>query len=187
MPAMTKEEAMKRFLEVLKTDQPNKGPGPEHNWPGVFKDWLSYNGQIKKFCLSKDIHPGTLQRRGGRTLWIQLREAVRKEGLAHAIEKMPEVWSKKYELQARAVCEGTELVRKMFQNLDNIIQTGKKKDKEFIENKLKTVAEALSLLNDTNIQLNNDGVQKIEAKSLNLHGTMMEAMKTRDQQYGIKD
>ena len=209
MPPMTKEQAMKKFLEVLKTDHPNKGPGPTHNWPMIFGEWLIFEGQINKFCALKSIHPGTIQTKGGRTIWLALRDAVRKKGLELMLEKMPNMLEKKFEKQFKVITKLEDVIEKSADRLliepEPPIEPGniatdeqrkqykldlaeyKRAKSEHHAEALKTLAEAVEKLVDSNLKLRNDGVQKIEAKSLNLHGTMMEAMKARDQQYGIKD
>ena len=125
------------------------------------------------------------------------------------LEKMPNMLEKKFEKQFKVITKLEDVIEKSADRLliepEPPIEPGniatdeqrkqykldlaeyKRAKSEHHAEALKTLAEAVEKLVDSNLKLRNAGVQKIESKSLNLHGSMMEAMKTRDQQYGIKD
>lgn len=187
-PPMTHAEVMAKASQVLR----RQGKGAiRHDRMALFAEWL--RSEPSQFRTSKcwfngkhpEVNPGSLQKWGGRTFWNKAREVVRAEALSKAISKTPDILERKFEQQLKINVEAEGLVSKLIRQLCVELESVDSKDRKFLEARVRTLVEAVQILNENTLKLANDGVERHEVKSVNLHASIMDAIKERDARLGV--
>lgn len=188
MPDEVKKQ-LDKLDSLLKV--PERGGIKRVPWKEYFVEFITSSldqyPTMRHFCRTKQIHYGSLARRGGNTFWNQAREAVRTQALAKALEKAPDMLSKKYEKQLRIIDKAETLIEKQLDKLNNPKAQFHPLQKLSLEEKIETLAKAIKTLAETNKSLRGDDVQKHEVKSINLHAQILEDIKLRDKQFNVPD
>lgn len=188
---------------------------PTHDPLKMFSSWLATEPSDYRTCkewmlkVHPDINASTLQSWGGRGFWNLCRDIVRSEAIGKAMDKTPDLLANKFERQLRIVAKLEDAVEKTAEKIMRIpeppIEPGKDATKEQIvqygaelrdyrrdlraydASAVKALTEAIHKLAETNILLRNDGVQKHEVTTKNLHAVIVDKIKERDARFGIAD
>lgn len=116
-PPLTEDELIGRCRDLVAHGD-GKGGGNDHDWLGLFTEWLhsepSEHKNVGAFLVSKGIHKGTIQKRGGRTMWNHSRDIVRAQALIKSIENAPDKWAAKLDKEMEVSLIGISAVEKYF-------------------------------------------------------------------------
>lgn len=191
VPSFTEEQWVEKFKSLL--PQGNMHDDKARDWVALFLEYIRSTPaeykSLKSFMDAKKIAIPTLNGHSGGTFWNRARQSVQAKALAIALDKSPQLVAKKYEKQLRIVSKLEDAIEHMItkirkdqeaQDLDPLLPVN-----PFTASAVDKLIDGVSKLVETNILLNNDGVQKHEVKSLNLHASLVEAIKQRDQQFGL--
>lgn len=169
-------DRMALFAEWIRTD-PEKFKNT-NQWVASIQD--RYPG----------LHPQSIQDWGGKLFWRQARQSVRAKALEKVIAKTPDLIEKKYEKQLRIVSKledalehRIDSIRKDQQNEANPGSTVNPFELSAIE----TLIEGVEKLAKTNVLLSNDGIEKHDIRTVNLHASLVEAIKQRDSNLGVSE
>lgn len=191
MPPLTQAEVVDRFKQVCALGRFNKKKD-DHDWLALFVEWIrtepSQFANVGLFLKAKGVHPGSIQGRGGRTLWNQSRQSVRQTALGHAIEKTPELLERRFERELQVNMKAITVAEKMLKNLEELTDSPDAGIRHLTSKQdLKALAESLAILAKINLELSNNGVQKHQIESVNLHATIVQSIKERDARMGVQE
>ena len=192
---LTKEQILARAKELFITS--GKG-ATRHDQMGIFQEWLisepaefpNVGSWMRK--VHPDVHKVTIQAWGGAEWWNKARQAMRVQAMGAAIEKaIPNGLAAKYEKQLRIIGKLEDIVERaadrMKRATDPLADGTLPPAVPFESATLKTLAESVRLLAETNMKLAGDDISRSEVKSLNLHGNVMDAIKARDKEFNVSD
>lgn len=213
-PPMTPARAMTRLRKELLRAPKKRVRQADYDWATLAVEWSHSSKSdfpnLASWCKTKGIHPGSLQKRGGRTLWYELRDSVHARAIEKIIERAPDKVAKQYESGLEFVdllkTVGKKYAKRLLMDPEKPIKPGKdataeqKKEYEdaFKEYKrqlrqvpadaIKTLAEAADALNDTTQRLFGDTNAKNKGgPTVNLYQEFLGSIQDRDKQFGVVD
>lgn len=152
---------------------PRKG-GVAHDRKALFSEWLpSQDVSLAAFLKRKGIHKTSVTKWGGARIWLDARDAFREKAMNKAITSAELSLEKKYEKQLRIVGKLEDVIEKQ---ADKLLTQDRTSHKQSLAEELKTLAEAVHKLSETNLRFRGDDVQKHELTSLNLHAMIVKEL-----------
>lgn len=212
-PPLTPEEAAKRVRQIVRRGRRVRQPGVD--WAKILTEWVHTDKSefptIESFCKVKGFHPQTLQRRGGRQLWYDARNAVHDKAIAKALEKAPDALSVKYEDELNVK---SKLVRVVDKFADRLLKDPDKpehpgetatpeqirayeieldlyrKEMTLVRSEaIKTLAEAVDKLVEVNERIHGNARPGLGGAGthVNVYPMLVQAVQQRDKQFGVID
>lgn len=196
-PPLTEEEAIAKFraMAAYGDGKGHAGQGSV-DWLGLFTEFIhsepSAFANVGKFLKARKVHPGSIQKRGGRTFWNQARDAVRAKALQAAIVAAPEVVKERY----RTILEATDNLAKLVKrNSERMLEAGKPGEdgvvpppNPFEASAIKTLAESSRILAEAVQKM--FGEEKAPAQGgtvFNIHNAIVQSISERDKRLGVVD
>lgn len=144
------------------------------------------------------IHPGSIQKWGGRMLWNKLREDVRSEAMHRAIVDSPDVIAKDIAEQYQAKSRLTRLVTRLADRLEEDLDSepepsgDPKKDamekrnvSSFNTNMIQRLAEAIDKLADASCKMKGTAAQPGQPQ-VNTFQIVLNQLQQRDREHDVR-
>lgn len=212
-PPLTPQEAARRVRTQLLRQPKEKCRQPKHDWERFILEWGESDKAryptIDSFAKSKGFHPGALQRRGGRTLWYQFRDAIHRAAFQKALDKAPARVARQYESGLEVVDLLKGVAKKYARRLmmdperpeplkegataeerkahDEAMKEYKRQLRQVPADAIKTLSEAAEVLNDTTQRLFGDTNAKREGGATINFQQIIGELGQRDASHGVVD
>lgn len=152
-----------------------------HAWESEF---ISCELTIRRFGINKglvDSSLGTLYNYAKNNNWLEKREKYFAKAKEKFMEKAPSITADKWMEQRRLVSDLHKQLVRATKKLDG------EEDKEVIARIAKQIADTVDSLVKTESFMSGGPTDRTESKNLNLHASITDALKARDEKYGITE
>lgn len=205
----TSQDYVAKFRQVLHSDGGPDGVRLRHDgavdWMALFLEWIKTDvtqyPNIRQFVRSKGVHPGSLQKRGGRMFWNQARESVRIEAMAKAMAKAPDAVAKRLENLGRVqdkleraiekVADRVLLELEEHEEATGDVKADRQERREksaFNARLLETLKDVQGGLTDIRLKLAGDTRAIAQpAQGVNLLSIVFNELNIRDKKHGVID
>lgn len=208
-PQISKELVREKLKKVVGS-RFGGGKGQVHDRLALILEWVrtdpTKHPHILPWLESKGIHKMTLPGWGGAATWHRLRDEVRAEAYARAIEKTPDIISRGIEDLFEVRSEATRLARRLIERAHRDLDaeeklTGNKEQDEararerdaekakssFNTGLLERISESLDRLAETDAKLKGVMPQAQGGTTINMYGSLLDAIRQRDAKHGVID
>lgn len=161
----------------------------KHDWGQLELEWLTFEGSLKAFMISKNIkNEADFYRHAKKRNWASKKASVREQSTKKLQEKLAtqisnqeiDRWKEHRQIFRAAKAQGYALIKKTLNDQGQVVEP-------MSASELKSLIEAFKSLAQAESFIDGGPSERVDNRNVNIHVQVLESLKERDDKYGVRN